>query len=124
MITRHLIEGGIYYMLPIYLLTIIIVALSLWTLFLRRKSSQKSSKPMEKGLINTIIFLGSLGFIWGMLGQIIGFMQIADVIHEYGDIAPSIIAGGIKVSMLTTAYGTILLLISGIIWFTLKSTSK
>lgn len=124
MISRHLIEGGIYYMLPIYLLTIIVVVLSLWTIFLRLKNRQKKTIPTDKNLVNSILFLGSLGFIWGMLGQIIGFMQIADVIQEHGNIAPALIAGGIKVSLLTTTYGTILLLFSGIIWFVLKSTSK
>lgn len=111
-------------MLPIYLLTIIVVALSLWTIFLRLKNRQQKTIPTDKNLVNAILFLGSLGFIWGMLGQIIGFMQIADVIQVHGDIAPSLIAGGIKVSLLTTTYGTILLLFSGIMWFVLKSTSK
>lgn len=124
MISRHLIEGGVYFMLPIYLLTIIVVALSLWTIFLRLKNRQQKTIPTDKNLVNAILFLGSLGFIWGMLGQIIGFMQIADVIQVHGDIAPSLIAGGIKVSLLTTTYGTILLLFSGIMWFVLKSTSK
>ena len=44
--------------------------------------------------------LGFTGTVWGMI-------QAFDAIKEANDISPSIVAGGISVALLTTAFGLV-----------------
>ena len=47
----------------------------------------------------------------GFLGTVVGMIQAFDAIEAAGDISPTLVAGGIKVALLTTAAG----LLAGII---------
>jgi hypothetical protein len=46
------------------------------------------------------------------------------VINEVGDIAPSIIAGGIWVSSLSTIYGLLLFMLTFVAWFVARRLNK
>lgn len=119
MIVKHLIEGGIYFMLPIYILWIVvlflIVKLSL------DYSSGKSDLQMMKRTNSFILFFGSFAFLFGVFGQIIGFFQILNVIEAQGEVAPFLIAGGLKITLLAVLYGFGLLLFSVIAWFVFRN---
>ena len=43
----------------------------------------------------------------GFLGTVVGMIQAFDAIEAAGDIAPSLVAGGMKVALLTTVGGLI-----------------
>ncbi|GHT75852.1 flagellar motor protein MotA [Bacteroidia bacterium] len=65
---------------------------------------------MEKNLSWITLFIAiapSLGF----LGTVIGMIQSFDNIQLYGDINPTIVAGGMKVALITTVGGLIVALI-------------
>jgi len=65
---------------------------------------------LEKNLSWIALFIAvapSLGF----LGTVIGMIQSFDNIQQYGDISPSIIAGGMKVALITTVGGLIVAVI-------------
>ncbi|MCZ2443562.1 MAG: MotA/TolQ/ExbB proton channel family protein [Flavobacteriales bacterium] len=65
---------------------------------------------MEKGLswINLCIALAPmLGFLGTVIGMIIAF----EAIEAAGDISPSIVAGGMKVALITTVFGLIVAII-------------
>ncbi len=47
----------------------------------------------------------------GFLGTVIGMVQAFDRIEEVGDLSPSVVAGGIKVALLTTVFGLIVAII-------------
>lgn len=47
----------------------------------------------------------------GFLGTVIGMIQAFDKIQQYGDISPTIVAGGMKVALITTVGGLIVALI-------------
>ncbi|MEO0559860.1 MAG: MotA/TolQ/ExbB proton channel family protein, partial [Bacteroidota bacterium] len=49
----------------------------------------------------------SLAPMFGFLGTVIGMVEAFDAIEEAGDISPSLVAGGIKVALLTTVFGLI-----------------
>lgn len=57
--------------------------------------------------------------IIGILGQLIGLMEAFSAIERAGDVSPAILAGGLKVSMITTLYGIFIYMLSIIIWFLL-----
>jgi biopolymer transport protein ExbB len=61
---------------------------------------------MERNLPWISLFIAlspSLGF----LGTVIGMIQAFDKIQQVGDISPTIVAGGMKVALITTVYGLI-----------------
>ena len=61
---------------------------------------------MEAGLGWLSLFIAlapSLGF----MGTVIGLVQAFDNIAKQGDISPTIVAGGMKVALLTTLFGLI-----------------
>ena len=47
----------------------------------------------------------------GFMGTVIGMIGAFDSIQEAGDISPSLVAGGIKVALLTTVFGLIVAII-------------
>ena len=65
---------------------------------------------MESGLSWISLFIGiapSLGF----LGTVIGMIQAFDDIQKAGDISPNVVAGGMKVALITTVGGLIVAMI-------------
>ena len=61
---------------------------------------------LEKGC-SWIAMAPSLGF----LGTVIGMVQAFDKIQQVGDISPTVVAGGMKVALITTIFGLIVALI-------------
>jgi biopolymer transport protein ExbB len=43
--------------------------------------------------------------MFGFLGTVVGMVEAFDAIEAAGDISPSLVAGGIKVALLTTVAG-------------------
>ena len=65
---------------------------------------------LEKGCSWITLFIAmapSLGF----LGTVIGMVQAFDKIQQVGDISPAIVAGGMKVALITTIFGLIVALV-------------
>lgn len=65
---------------------------------------------LEKGLIWISLFI-ALAPMLGFLGTVVGMIQAFDAIEIAGDISPSLVAGGIKVALLTTVFGLIVAMI-------------
>ena len=68
------------------------------------------SSMLEKGCSWITLFIAmapSLGF----LGTVIGMVMSFDEIQQKGDISPTIVAGGMKVALITTIYGIIVALV-------------
>ena len=65
---------------------------------------------MENGLSWIALFIAiapSLGF----LGTVVGMIQAFDAIQAAGDISPNVVAGGMKVALITTVGGLIVAMI-------------
>lgn len=65
---------------------------------------------LERGLVWLSLFI-AIAPLLGFLGTVVGMIQAFDAIQQAGDISPTLVASGIKVALLTTAFG----LIAGII---------
>jgi biopolymer transport protein ExbB len=68
------------------------------------------ASKLESGCSWITLFIGmapSLGF----LGTVIGMVQAFDDIQAAGDISPTVVAGGMKVALLTTTFGIVVALI-------------
>jgi biopolymer transport protein ExbB len=65
---------------------------------------------LEKGLIWISLFI-AIAPMLGFMGTVIGMIEAFDRIEAASDISPSIVAGGIKVALLTTVAGLIVAVI-------------
>jgi biopolymer transport protein ExbB len=61
---------------------------------------------LESGLIWISLCI-SLGPMLGFFGTVVGMVQAFDAIEAAGDISPSVVAGGMKVALITTVGGLI-----------------
>ena len=65
---------------------------------------------LEKGCSWITLFIAmapSLGFI----GTVVGMVMAFDQIQQAGDISPTVVAGGMKVALITTIFGLIVALV-------------
>tara|TARA_B100001564_G_scaffold22298_1_gene16639 strand:+ start:208 stop:519 length:312 start_codon:yes stop_codon:yes gene_type:complete len=56
--------------------------------------------------------LGILAFIIGLLSALLGLYSAFNVIEQVGNVAPTILAGGIKIAFINLIYGLIIYMIS------------
>lgn len=70
---------------------------------------------LEKGLVWISLFI-SLAPMLGFMGTVIGMISAFDAIEAAGDISPSLVAGGIKIALLTTVAGLIVAVILQILY--------
>ena len=61
---------------------------------------------LERGVSWLSLFI-ALAPMLGFLGTVVGMIQAFDAIEAAGDISPTLVAGGIKVALLTTVFGLI-----------------
>jgi biopolymer transport protein ExbB len=65
---------------------------------------------MERGLVWISLFI-SLAPMLGFFGTVVGMVEAFDAIEAAGDISPGLVAGGIKVALLTTLGGLLVAII-------------
>lgn len=65
---------------------------------------------LESGLTWISLFI-ALAPMLGFMGTVIGMIGAFDAIQAAGDISPSLVAGGIKVALITTVFGLIVAII-------------
>lgn len=70
--------------------------------------------------IDSILFWGGVAAVLGLLGQWIGVIQIAKIIHLKGIVSPQAVVYGLSESLLTPMTGMFVLVISGFLWFALR----
>lgn len=100
------------------ILLVIVVAVSVYFV-VTITSGKAKEKANFRHQLKYVKSIGLFTMITGILGQLIGLMDAFGAIEEMGDISPAIMAGGLKISMITTLTGIIIYLISIIIWFLL-----
>ncbi len=65
---------------------------------------------LEKGLVWISLFI-ALAPMLGFMGTVIGMIQAFQRIEDVGDLSPAVVAGGIKVALLTTVFGLVVAII-------------
>lgn len=65
---------------------------------------------LESNMVWISLFI-SIAPSLGFLGTVVGMVQAFDDIEKAGDISPTIVAGGMKVALITTVFGLIVALI-------------
>ena len=104
------------------MMSLILISLLLTLVFLvmgfinLKKNSVKSKK-----MLSMVGYSGLLGFV---LGSLLGLISAFDAIEQVGDISPSILAGGLKIALLTTTFGCFVFIISRIGMLLLRGFQK
>ncbi|WP_436517489.1 MotA/TolQ/ExbB proton channel family protein [Ekhidna sp. To15] len=77
-----------------------------------------SERGNDTGKIKSV---GLLAAITGILGQLIGLFSAFEAIQQMGSVSPAMLAGGLKVSMITTIYGIIIYIVALLLALVLKT---
>ena len=73
-----------------------------------------------KAWIDAILFWGGFAVICGVLGTLIGIIIAAQWIEAAEVVSTSLVWGGIKVALTTSAFGLVIMAIAGLLWFGLQ----
>ncbi len=113
------IEGGILFMGVLFILLLSVLVLTAKKAIILFGNSDQPEESLRKG-VNEIVQVGLFALVFGIFGQCLGLYSAFVAIQEMGDVSPALLAGGLKVSMITTLYGFFIFLLSYISWFVLK----
>ena len=108
-------EGGTLFMGVITICGLLMLFASGYKIF-----RMFTKKEFDLFQLSYILLFGSLAAVIGFLGQGIGLFYAMEAIHMAGDISPALMAGGFKVSLIAPIYGTILFILSLLLWGILK----
>lgn len=110
--------GGTLFMGILTVLLVIMLAISVYFAVIISSGKAEGRKNLGHQL-SYIKSVGLFTMITGIMGQLVGLTAAFDAMQHAGDISPSLVAGGLKVSMITTIYGICIYLLSILIWFLL-----
>jgi hypothetical protein len=113
-----ILSGGlmIYPVLACALLMLVIgarTAARLW-------GSKVDLGPRTRAGIDSVLFWGGFAVVLGVLGTLIGFMVAAHAIEAVGEVHATLVWGGIRVALITTVMGVMILAAASLLWFALK----
>ena len=74
----------------------------------------------SKAWLDAILFWGGFASISGLLGTLIGFTIATQSVEAAGEVNVTLMWGGIKVSMLASLFGVLILAFASLLWFVLQ----
>ena len=100
-------------------LTLLFLGLIVWNVFyfLAFFRSDEKSGTWLQGRFKIGKDIGLFALVVGVMGQMVGLFTAFDYIQGVEFIQSSILAGGLKVSMIPTLYGMIIFLVSLLLYF-------
>ncbi len=75
---------------------------------------------VAKTWVDAILFWGGFASISGMLGSIIGVIVGFQAVERAGEVEATLVAGGIKVALLSSGLGVMILGFAALLWFALQ----
>ncbi len=115
-------EGGPLFMglLTIEFILVAVVAIRTMVQYSRGELNYADARKT----LGYVRSLGLLAFVTGIFAQLVGLYDAFTAIQEMESVSPAMLAGGLRVSIITTLYGTFILMISLIIWIILDNRIK
>ena len=111
--------GGVLFMSILSFLFLIVLILSGWKFYQLFLSVPVSDRRKKRG-ISEILQVGTFALFIGILGQVIGLFDAFKAMEGMENIPLPLLAGGLKVSTITTLWGSLIFAVSGIFWFLLN----
>ena len=94
-------EGGALFMSVLTLELVIIFVVFAASLRIKEEA-------MMNNRINLMKSIGALALVTGILGQLLGLYAAFEAISQMGTVSPQMLAGGLRVSSITSIYGLII----------------
>lgn len=76
--------------------------------------------PRLKAWVDAVLFWGGFAAISGLLGALVGIIEMFQRIEMAGAVRPTIVAGGLKVALLSSSAGLMILGVAALAWFPLQ----
>ena len=115
--------GGWEFMSVLTILALVVIAFCVKKAVDLFSGREMSEQKLKWGL-KYIRFFGMLALVTGVFGQVIGLFQAFQAIEQIKEVSPALLAGGLKVSSITTIYGFIIYIFSYLCWFLLNVRYK
>ncbi len=112
---RFLNDGGPFLTYPLLILFLIVIAL-----FINAIRKNECAEKMKQLLIH----VGWFAFAWGYLGRTFGLINSFDSIEASGEIAPSLVAHGLKMALLNPLFGIFVFLLARLFIIILVTKQK
>jgi len=112
-------EGGAFFMSLILICLLISIYFTAKS-FLNIKSNVEISKKMLKHISDS----GTLGLALGVMGAFLGLISAFDILEATGEAQPGIIAGGLKVALLSPLFGLLTFSVSKLSILVLRIIQK
>lgn len=105
--------------LPLIFSFLVVVGLALWSAI---KLFRPHATPdlQTKAWLDAILFWGGFATISGLLGTLVGFTIATQSVEAAGEVNVTLMWGGIKVSMLGSLFGVLILAFAALLWFVLQ----
>ena len=97
---NRFLEGGALFMSLILICLLLSIFFTVKSVF-----NIKTNIEVSKKMLKLISVSGSLGLAIGVMGAFIGLITAFDVLEASGGAEPAIIAGGLKVALLSPLFG-------------------
>ena len=82
--------------------------------------SQVGGALRTKAWIDAVLFWGAFAAIAGVLGTLLGIIVSAQSIEAAGAVSSTLVWGGVKIAMLSSAVGTVIFAMASLSWFALQ----
>ena len=96
-----------------------VVGLAVWSAF-KLFGPRATPDLRSKAWLDAILFWGGFAAISGVLGTLVGFTIATQSVEAAGEVNVTLMWGGIKVSMLTSLLGVLILAFASLLWFVLQ----
>ena len=73
-----------------------------------------------KAWIDGILFWGGFAMISGVLGSLVGIIIAFQAIEAAGAVYATLVAGGLKVALLSSSFGVLILAVASLSWYSLQ----
>jgi biopolymer transport protein ExbB/TolQ len=87
-----------------------------------RMSRASVALPEMDGTLQSILFWGVVAVVLGLLGTVVGLVQMAQAIARFANngVTAATVGGGFSVSLITLIFGLLILLVSMLSWYSLR----
>lgn len=104
---------------PLLLSFLAVAILAVWSA-IRLFRSGASPDLRTKAWLDAILFWGGFALISGVLGTLVGIIIASQAIEAAGEVSTTLVWGGIKVALLSSAFGAMILEFAALLWFVLQ----
>ena len=104
---------------PISFSLLAVVLLGCWCAW-KLLGPRASADARTKAWLDAILFWGAFAMISGVLGTIVGVILAAQSIELAGSVSTALLWGGIKIALLSSAWGFLILGFASLLWFVLQ----